>query len=57
MSTTHQVNVQDAADAFLGFLGAADCSMQLLHTGADTPNEVIAWTAQQLVATQRRRLR
>jgi hypothetical protein len=57
ISTTHQTAVNNAALAFLDFLGAVDCSMQLLHTGTETPDEVISWNCQQLLATQRRRLR
>jgi len=57
ISTTHQVLVQNAANAFLDFLGGLDVSMQLLHTGPETPDEVVSWVAQQLLATQRRRLR
>ena len=57
ISVIHQSNVQEAGVAFRDFLGDVDCSMQLLHTDATTPDEVIAWNCQQLLATQRRRLR
>jgi len=57
LTTATTAAVQGGADDFLAFLGAADVSMQLLHTGTETPDEVTAWQADHLVATQRRRLR
>lgn len=48
---------QDLMDDFLAGLSAADYPMTLLHSGAGDPAAVTSLSVQQVIATQRRRLR
>lgn len=50
-------NFQDGQDDFLIALNAADLPMVILHAGAGTPATVTTLNTQQLLATQRRRMR
>ena len=48
---------QDLQDDFLEALATNDVPMVILHTGAGTPATVTSLSVQQLIGTQRRRLR
>jgi hypothetical protein len=50
------VALETAADAFAATLGAADCTVYLLHSDGGAPTEVTSYQVAPQVATQRRRL-
>lgn len=50
--------LRNTATSTLDDLNASDWPVRLLHsTGSPGPNAVTQWTVQQVVATQRRRIR